>query len=250
MNPFLRIEHVSKSFGGLKAVNDVSLDLMPGKINAIIGPNGAGKTTLFNLISGFIPSDSGRIVFEGKDITRFKPFEISRLGIKRTLQIKSIFPSMTAYENIWMSANAHLQNLHPFKPWTSYANVRRKVEEVIEYFELQKIANIPAGTLSYGDVALLEIGMAMAADPRVILLDEPVCGMSPSETERVVAKVLALAQRFHIVIIEHDMEVVFRMADKITVMAFGAVLAAGTPAEIADNQKVKEVYFGTEEEAA
>ena len=248
MTPFLRIEHLCKSFGGLKAVNDVSLDLMPGKINAIIGPNGAGKTTLFNLISGFTPSDSGRIVFDGKDITKLKPFEISRLGIKRTLQIKSIFPSMNAYENIWMSANAHLQNLHPFKPWTSYADVRRKVEEVIEYFELEKLAAIPAGTLSYGDVALLEIGMAVAADPTVILLDEPVCGMSPSETDRVVSKIIALAKRFHIVIIEHDMEVVFRMADRITVMAFGAVLADGTPAEIAENQKVKDVYFGTEEE--
>jgi len=250
MTPFLRIEHLSKSFGGLKAVNDVSLDLMPGSINAIIGPNGAGKTTLFNLISGFIPSDSGQIVFEGEDITKLKPFEISRLGIKRTLQIKSIFPSMTAYENIWMSANAHLQNLHPFKRWTTYADVRRKVEEVIEYFALQKLADVPAGTLSYGDVALLEIGMAVAADPRVILLDEPVCGMSPSETEQVVSRILALAKHFHIVIIEHDMEVVFRMADQITVMAFGAVLATGTPAEIAANQKVKDVYFGTEEDLA
>jgi branched-chain amino acid transport system ATP-binding protein len=250
MSPFLKIEHLNKAFGGLKAVNDVSLDLMPGKINAIIGPNGAGKTTLFNLISGFIPSDSGRIVFEGTDITSLKPFEISRLGIKRTLQIKSIFPSMTAYENIWMSANAHLQNLHPFRRWTSYANVKRKVEEVIEYFELQKISEIAAGTLSYGDVALLEIGMAVAADPKVILLDEPVCGMSPAETERVVAKILALSKRFQIVIIEHDMEVVFRMADHITVMAFGSVLAAGSPAEIAENQKVKDVYFGAEEEVS
>lgn len=248
MTPFLKIEHLNKSFGGLKAVNDVSVDFLPGKINAIIGPNGAGKTTLFNLISGFISSDSGRIVFDGKDITALKPFEISRLGIKRTLQIKSIFPTMTAFENIWMSANAHVQNLNFFKPWTSYGRVKEKVEEVIEYFELEKIAKTPAGTLSYGDVALLEIGMAVAADPKVILLDEPVCGMSPAETEKVVAKILALSKRFHIVIIEHDMEVVFRMADQITVMAFGSVLAEGRPAEIAENQKVKEVYFGVEED--
>lgn len=247
MIPFLKIDHLSKSFGGVKAVNDLSMALMPGRINAIIGPNGAGKTTLFNLITGFIRPDSGRIFFEGSEITNLPIHEISRLGIKRTLQVKSVFNSMTVFENLWITLSAHRGHLHPFKRAARYRLEREEVEGVIEQLELERFHNREAGTLSYGDVALLEIGMAIITRPRLILFDEPVCGMSPQETERVVAKIGSLAQQTHVVIIEHDMDVVFKLAEEITVLAFGGKLANGNPREIAENQSVKEVYFGVDE---
>ena len=245
--PYLQINHLTKAFGGLLAVNDVSLSFKPGGINAIIGPNGAGKTTLFNLITGFIQSDSGSIEFEGEEITNLKPFEISRIGIKRTLQIKSIFPSMTTYDNLWVTANAHTKNLHPFADVSRFTSIDDRVSAIIEKLNLERIAHLQAGALSYGDVAVLEIGMAMIAEPKLILFDEPVCGMSPAETEKVVDRIIELSKDVHVVIIEHDMEVVFKMADHITVMAFGKVFAAGTPEEISRNDGVKEIYFGSDE---
>ena len=247
IKPYLQIEHLSKSFGGLTAVNDVSLSFNAGEVNAIIGPNGAGKTTLFNLITGFIKPDSGSIKFEGQEISNLKSFEISRVGVKRTLQIKSIFPSMTAYENLWVTANAHSKNLHPFADISSFKSIDKKVSKIIESLDLQSIAHTPAGSLSYGDVAVLEIGMAMIAEPKLILFDEPVCGMSPAETEKVVQQIIQLAKTIHVIIIEHDMDVVFRMADHITVMAFGKVFASGTPNDILNNAGVKEIYFGSDE---
>lgn len=245
--PYLQINNVTKAFGGLLAVNDVSLSFRPGGINAIIGPNGAGKTTLFNLITGFIHPDSGSIKFEGQEITSLKPFEISRIGIKRTLQIKSIFPSMTAYDNLWVTANAHTKNLHPFSDVSKFTKIDDRVSAIIEKLNLERIVHIQAGALSYGDVAVLEIGMAMIAEPKLILFDEPVCGMSPAETEKVVDQIIKLSKDVHVVIIEHDMQVVFKMADYITVMAFGKVFAAGTPEEISSNDGVKEIYFGSDE---
>jgi len=247
MNPFLKIENLSKAFGGVKAVNDLSLSLMPNKINAIIGPNGAGKTTLFNLITGFIKPDSGRIFFEDCELTDLPIHQISRLGVKRTLQIKSVFNSMTVFENLWITLSAHRGNLNPFKKVASYQSEKERVEEVMEQLDLGRFRDTPAGILSYGDVALLEIGMAIITYPKMILFDEPVCGMSPQETEKVVSKITSIADQTHVVIIEHDMDVVFKIADEITVLAFGEKLAAGTPREIAENQKVKDIYFGTDE---
>jgi branched-chain amino acid transport system ATP-binding protein len=247
MKPFMRIEHLSKSFGGVKAVNDLSLSLFPNRINAIIGPNGAGKTTLFNLITGFIKPDSGKIFFDDVELTHLPIHAISRMGIKRTLQIKSVFNSMTVYENLWITLSAQQGNLNPFKPIARYPDIQKRVEEVIEQLDLGRFQNTPAGALSYGDVALLEIGMAIITKPKMILFDEPVCGMSPAGTEKVVSKITSLAAQTHIVIIEHDMDVVFKMADEIAVLAFGSKLASGTPQEIGSNQQVKEVYFGTDE---
>jgi len=247
MKPFLSIQHLSKSFGGVKAVSDLSLDLYPNRINAIIGPNGAGKTTLFNLISGFIKPDSGKIFFEDTELTRLSIHQISLLGIKRTLQIKSVFNSMTVYENLWITLSAHQGNLNPFKNIIKYPEIHLRVEEVMEQLDLKRLGNIPAGSLSYGDVALLEIGMAIITRPKVILFDEPVCGMSPAETERVVTKISALAKETHVVLIEHDMDVVFKIADEIAVLAFGSKLATGAPKEISSNNQVKAVYFGSDE---
>jgi branched-chain amino acid transport system ATP-binding protein len=246
--PVLRIERLTKRFGGLTAVDRVSFTLEGGRLHAIIGPNGAGKTTLFNLISGLLPVDEGRVFFASREITGLKPHQISRLGIKRTLQIKSVFPQMSVAENLWITAQAGRGFLSPIRPAKSYRETQAKVERTLEQIGLAALAGRPAGTLSYGDVALLEIGMAAISQPRLLLLDEPTCGMSPAETARAVGKIRELARQIDIIIIEHDMEVVFEIADDITVMAQGAILASGSPQAIAADERVREAYLGRPED--
>jgi branched-chain amino acid transport system ATP-binding protein len=246
--PILRIEGLTKRFGGLTAVDNLSYTLAGGRVHAIIGPNGAGKTTLFNLISGLITPDAGHIFFGGRDITGLKPHEISRLGIKRTLQIKSVFPRLSVADNLWITAQAEHRFLHPFRSAADDRRIAAKVERTLDRIGLTDLARRPAGTLSYGDVALLEIGMALISEPRLLLLDEPTCGMSPAETDRAVENIRALARSIDIVIIEHDMEVVFEIAADITVMAQGAILASGTPQEIAADERVREAYLGRPED--
>jgi branched-chain amino acid transport system ATP-binding protein len=246
--PVLRIENLTRRFGGLAAVDNLSLELSAGRLHAIIGPNGAGKTTLFNLVSGLLRPTGGRVLFAGRDITGMKPHRISRLGIKRTLQIKSVFNQLTVAENLWITRAAGSRFLHPFRPAARDAETGRRVEATLQAIGLSALADRPAGTLSYGDVALLEIGMAVISEPRLLLLDEPTCGMSPAETERAVATIRDLATRIDIVIIEHDMAVVFGIADDITVMAQGQLLARGTPQEISSDERVREAYLGRPED--
>jgi len=246
--PVLRTEELTKRFGGLTAVDRLNFNLAGRRPHAIIGPNGAGKTTFFNLISGLLPADGGRVYFCGREITGLKPHQISRLGIKRTLQIKSVFPQLSVADNLWITAQAGRRLLHPFRPAARDRETRDKVEATLEQIGLSALASRPAGTLSYGDVALLEIGMALISQPRLLLLDEPTCGMSPAETERTVGKIRELARLVDIIIIEHDMEVVFSIADDVTVMAQGAILASGSPAQIAADERVREAYLGREED--
>lgn len=246
--PVLRIDKLVKRFGGLTAVDHLDLSLPGGRLHAIIGPNGAGKTTFFNLVSGMLRPDSGRVFFLGRDITGLRPHEISRLGIKRTLQIKSVFPQMSVADNLWITAQAGSRFLHPFRSAVRDRDTAERVERILEQIGLTSLATRAAGTLSYGDVALLEIGMALIAQPRLLLLDEPTCGMSPAETERAVEKIQELARSIDIVIIEHDMEVVFEIADDITVMAQGSVLASGGPEEISADERVREAYLGRPED--
>ena len=246
--PILRTEGLVKRFGGLTAVDNVNFALTGGRLHAIIGPNGAGKTTFFNLVSGLLPLDGGRVFFGDRDITGLKPHHISRLGIKRTLQIKSVFPQLSVAENLWITAQAGRGFLHPFRAATSYRETQDKVGRTLEQVGLAALSARSAGTLSYGDVALLEIGMAVISEPRLLLLDEPTCGMSPAETDRAVAKIRELATHIDIIIIEHDMEVVFEIADDITVMAQGAILASGSPETIAADERVREAYLGRSED--
>jgi branched-chain amino acid transport system ATP-binding protein len=246
--PVLRIDKLVKRFGGLTAVDHLNLSLPGGRLHAIIGPNGAGKTTFFNLVSGLLRPDAGRVFFLGRDITGLKPHEISRLGIKRTLQIKSVFPQMSVADNLWITAQAGNRFLHPFRAAVRDRDTAERVERILEQIGLTSLASRAAGTLSYGDVALLEIGMALIAQPRLLLLDEPTCGMSPAETERAVETIQELARSIDIVIIEHDMEVVFEIADDITVMAQGSVLASGGPEEISADERVREAYLGRPED--
>jgi branched-chain amino acid transport system ATP-binding protein len=244
----LRTENLTKRFGGLTATDNLSLNLPSGRLQAIIGPNGAGKTTLFNLISGLLKADSGRVFFHGRDITGLRPHEISRLGIKRTMQIKSVFNQLSVMENLWITRQATRRFLHPFRPASRDRETRERVDYTLEQVGMTGLAHRIAGTLSYGDVAMLEIGMALISDPRLLLLDEPICGMSPAETERAVAKIRELARKIDIIIIEHDMEVVFGIADDITVLAQGAILMTGSPEEIANNERVREAYLGRPED--
>ena len=173
----LRTEGLTKRFGGLTAVDNLSISLAGGRVNAIIGPNGAGKTTFFNLVSGMLRPSGGRVFFRGRDITGYKPHEISRLGIKRTLQVKSVFPQLSVADNLWITRQARSRFLHPFRSAASDLDAKSDVERTLEQIGLAELAGRPAGTLSYGDVAMLEIGMALISEPSLLLLDEPTCGM-------------------------------------------------------------------------
>jgi branched-chain amino acid transport system ATP-binding protein len=244
----LSISGVSKRFGGLVAVDDITIDLASRKLNAIIGPNGAGKTTLFNLISGEIPADAGRVTFEGRDILGLKPHEVVRSGISRTLQIKSVFGGLSVSDNVRIAVLTHERIMAPFRPVSSFRAATARTDEIIEEVGLFTHRDDLASTLSYGDVALLEIALALAAQPKLLLLDEPVCGMGPQETENTVDKIKDISQRIDIVLIEHDMEVVYDIADFIMVMSQGAILATGGAAEIAADPKVQEAYLGSPED--
>ena len=246
--PALRTENLTKSFGGLTAVDKLNLSIPSGRLHAIIGPNGAGKTTFFNLVSGLLTADSGRVYFKGRDITGLKPHDVSRLGIKRTMQIKSVFPQLSVTDNLWVTRHATTRNSAPLSRSLARHRDAPACRAHSRADRSDGTCQSPAGTLSYGDVALLEIGMALISDPQLLLLDEPTCGMSPAETERAVAKIKQLARTIDIVIIEHDMSVVFEIADDITVMAQGGILASGSPDEISGDERVREAYLGRPED--
>ena len=247
--PVLQVEGLTKRFGGLTAVDNVDFTLPGGGLHAIIGPNGAGKTTFFNLISGFLPANGGRVIFNGENILGRKPHEISRLGIARTLQIKSVFNGLSVYDNVWIAAQGRSRFLNPFRSAGSYTDVAEKVAAILDDLGLSAHADALAGNLSYGDIALLEIAIALATEPELMLLDEPVSGMSPDETARTVDIIRDLSKRLNVILIEHDMEVVFGAADVITVMNQGAILCEGSPEAVARDARVQEAYLGTPEDA-
>ena len=244
----LSVRGLTKKFGGLTAVNNVDFELPAGELHAIIGPNGAGKTTFFNLVSGFLPPNAGRVLFDGHDITGMPTHRISQLGMARTLQIKSVFNGLSVYDNVWIAAHSRHKFLHPLKAARSFGATAEIAAQALAAVELTGRAGELAGNLAYGDVALLEIAIAVAMKPKLLLLDEPVAGMSPEETQRTVRKIRELAQSVNILLIEHDMEAVFEIADRITVMTQGAVLCQGTAREIASDPRVQEAYLGVPEE--
>jgi len=244
----LAVSGLTKRFGGLVAVDNLSVELERGKLNAIIGPNGAGKTTLFNLITGELTADAGRIDFGGSDLVGMRPYQIVRHGVSRTLQIKSVFGGLSVADNVRIAVLTHERTASPFRAARSYKAAAARAEQLIAEVGLSDRMDDLASTLSYGDVALLEIALALAAEPKLLLLDEPVCGMGPQETERAVNLIRSLARRMDIVLIEHDMEVVFDIADVIVVMAQGAVLAKGTAGDISADPAVQEAYLGAPED--
>jgi branched-chain amino acid transport system ATP-binding protein len=244
----LEAKAVTKAFGSLVAVNNVSLVVATGELRAIIGPNGAGKTTFFNMITGFFPPSSGEIVVEGRDITRFTAQQRVALGMARTFQITEIFPELTARENVRIAVEvASGYRLRPWLSRTARVRVRERIDEIIASAGLTKQADRLVGELSHGDQRAAEIAMALALKPRILLLDEPTAGMGEQETFHVASLIRRLHKHsgYTIVLIEHDMRVVFNLADRITVLDQGSLLAEGTPTEIADNPAVQAAYLGS-----
>ncbi|MHB8883840.1 MAG: ABC transporter ATP-binding protein [Methylovirgula sp.] len=244
----LRVENVSKRFGSLVAVNEVSLTVEPGELRAVIGPNGAGKTTFFNLISGFLTPTSGRIIFDGAEVTHLLPARRVWRGMARTFQITEIFPELPVFENLQIAVEvaAGLR----LRIWTSQAErsaVRQRTEELLEMSGLSSKGNRLVGELSHGDQRSTEIMMALALKPRLLLLDEPTAGMGDQETYDItqLIKKLHKSEKLSMVLIEHDMRVILHLADRIMVLAEGNVLAEGTPKEVTANEAVQAAYLGT-----
>jgi branched-chain amino acid transport system ATP-binding protein len=241
----LEVTNLTRKFGSLVAVKDVSLTVRAGEFRAIIGPNGAGKTTFFNMISGLVTPTSGRIVFDGKDVTRVPPARRVSEGMARTFQITEIFPELTVYDNVRVAAEvAAGHRLDPLP--VEGSAVHERVIDLLRMGDLEGKRNRFVGELSHGDQRSTEIMMALALNPRLLLLDEPTAGMGEAETHHVAA----LIQRLHkersltTILIEHDMHVVFNLAERIAVLAEGELLAEGTPAEIAANEAVQRAYLG------
>ncbi len=243
----LQVDKLSKRFGDLVAVDGVSMTVAQGELRAVIGPNGAGKTTFFNMISGFLLPSAGRIVFDGEDITRLLPARRVWRGIARTFQVTEVFPELTTHDNLRIAVE--VASGYKMKPWLSKA-ARREVEDrVAELLEMGGVtgrADRLVGELSHGDQRATEILMALALQPRLLLLDEPTAGMGDQETYDITQLIRRLHknQNLTIILIEHDMRVVFHLAHRIMVLAEGTMLAEGTPEEIARDERVQEAYLG------
>ncbi|HSM58352.1 MAG TPA: ABC transporter ATP-binding protein [Candidatus Sulfomarinibacteraceae bacterium] len=243
----LRTEHLRREFGALVAVADVSIAVRRQTLHSIIGPNGAGKTTLFNVLSGNLEPTAGRVFFKGRDITRLPLHKTAHLGIGRSFQITNIFPNLTVLENVRLAAQAlgH-DNFRLFRSHRVFRQYEERAWAVLEQVGLTERALMPARTLPHGDQRKLELGIILAPDPELLLLDEPTAGMASEQ----VPELMALIQRIQeaggktVMLVEHNMNVVMRVSDTITVMHHGAVLAEGTPGEIAANETVQEAYLG------
>jgi branched-chain amino acid transport system ATP-binding protein len=248
----LDIQHVSKSFGGVAAISDVSLSFQTGSLTAIIGPNGAGKSTFFNLISGGLKPDSGRVVLDGTDLVGRSRREIIDAGIGRAFQIAKIFPSLTVEESLIAAVTAHRRRAQNISRRFPLPEMRTRMEEVSEMLGLSDKLGTVSANLSHGDQKLLDIALALVLDPRVLLLDEPTAGMGPDERWRMIERVHELWEREKItlVFIEHDMDIVFKIAPRICVLCYGKLLAEGTPDQIRANPAVIEAYLGTHGEDA
>lgn len=249
--PALELINVRKAFGRTEIIRGVSLSIAAGERHAIIGPNGAGKSTLFNLISGRFPVSSGTIHLNGQDITRKKPYEINRLGLSRSFQITNIFHRLTVFENLRCSVLWSLGYKYSF--WhnlNKLADAEERAEDILRRIGLRRRRNTAAGLLTYAEQRALEVGITIAGGANVILLDEPTSGMSRSETANAVALIREVTQGKTLVMVEHDMSVVFGLADIVSVVVYGEVIASGPPAEIRANAKVKEAYLGQHGDAA
>ena len=242
----LETKGLSKSFGALAAVREVSLSIEAGSLHSVIGPNGAGKTTLFNLLTGTFPPTSGQVFFEGKEITGTPAHRIAHLGLARSFQRTNVFPAFTLLENVWVAAFACRPSWQGllWRNSADFSDVREKSLQALKDVGLEGKANSPARAISHGEQRQLELAIALAAAPRVLLLDEPAAGLSPEETRRMVALVRTLKGRYTIVLIEHKMDIVMGVSDRISVMHFGSLIAEGTPEEIRRNPEVRRAYLG------
>ena len=247
----LQVEKLAKRFGGIVATDDVVFDIPQGEVHAVIGPNGAGKTTLIAQLSGQLFADSGRIRFAGQDITRLPPYRRSALGLARSFQITSLFLDLSVLDNVALAVQA--QAGHSFHFWRKARgerDLREPARAALARVGLSTRAGRPASALSHGEHRLLELAMAIAGRPRMLLLDEPMAGLGPEESARMVEMLRALKSEYTILLVEHDMEAVFALADRISVLVYGRVIACGKAEEIRGNEQVREAYLGNDGEGA
>jgi len=248
-DPLLEIRRLNKSFGRVVAAHEIDLALEAGVITSVIGPNGAGKSTLINLLSGSLRPDSGQILFQGKDITRLPIHRRIRMGLSRSFQVVNVFPNLTVFENIEIPVLAMRGHAHRlFRSVAGESGTEREVTGILDRIGLLGERVTPASALSHGDQRLLEVGIALAAGPKLLFLDEPTAGMNPVERTRILENIRSLAKegRTTFVIVEHDMDVVFALSERVIVLHYGVVIGDGTTEEIRDNPRVREVYLGEE----
>ena len=244
----LQVENLAKRFEGIVATDHIMLNVAAGELHAIIGPNGAGKTTLIAQLGGQLTPDSGRIRFDGHDITALPMYRRSRLGLARSFQITSLFLDLSVLDNVALAVQAHAG--HSFRFWRDArqeAELREPARAALERVGLNDRADLPASALSHGEHRQIELAMALVGSPRMLLLDEPMAGLGPEESARMVTTLRALKRELTILLVEHDMEAVFALADRITVLVYGRVIASGAPAEIRANAAVREAYLGEAE---
>lgn len=241
----LKVEKVFKDFSGLEVLVNANLEVVRGERHAIIGPNGAGKSTLFNLITGYYKPSQGKIFFNGKDITHQTIHKIARMGLCRSFQIINIYPKMTVYQNV---RNAIVSKFNRRFNWFSFLNrseeIRRESEKILELVHLADVRDVPASELSYGEQRQLELALTQALDPVLMMLDEPTAGLDVEETREFVQLIKQVTIGKTLVVVEHDMSVVFDLADRITVLNYGKILMTGTPDEIRNNEEVRKAYLG------
>ncbi len=246
MTPALSVRDLRKSFGATEIIKGTTLDVVSGERHAVIGPNGAGKSTFFHLVSGRFAPDSGRILLHGQDITGLPPHVISRRGLSRSFQVTSLFPRMTVFENLRNAAMQAMGAGHTFwRAADGFGRLNARAEAMLDLMGLGPRRHVLAGALAYADQRALEIGVTVAGGANTVLLDEPTAGMSHAETERAVMLIRRVTEGRTLVMIEHDLGVVFDLADRITVMADGQVIASGSPAEVRGNPAVRAAYLGT-----
>ena len=244
-DPLLRVENLVRRFGGIVATDNLSLDIVKGELHAIIGPNGAGKTTLISQLTGQLAPSAGTIHFAGRDVTQLPAWRRSALGLARSFQITSLLPDFTAADNVALAAQAH--DGHSFYFWSSARKergLRETARTALARVGLEHRADVTVANLSHGEQRELELAVALATKPQLLLLDEPMAGLGVSESARMVELLKALRREVTIVLVEHDMEAVFALADRITVLVYGRVIASGLPADIRSNDEVKRAYLG------
>ncbi len=244
----LSLRGLRKNFGGLRVTDDVSLDVVPGEIHAVIGPNGAGKTTLIHQISGFLQPDAGQVFLAGTDVTRLPADKRARAGLTRSFQITSVLPAFSALENVALAVQARSGSSFRFFGKASAEDaLNAQALDMLAEVGLLERADVTAGVLSHGEKRALECAIALAMQPKVMLLDEPMAGAGHDEGQRLIDLMMRLKTRIPMLLVEHDMDAVFRVADRVSVLVYGRIIATGTPAEIRANRQVREAYLGEEE---